>query len=162
MKKVVETKQRKRIRITMCVLYLLQILMCTFPFVMLGNGEKFKDESVFSMIYKPLFGGGDIDRVGGFVTFLPYVLLVILPVIGFFLCALDRERNIKNVCALLISLIGVMLILSAVPGYAILFGAVVQILTYIILTFMATAAMLSRLNKEPDPIPEKEMNKLKK
>lgn len=162
MNKVVETKQRKHIRIAMCVLYLVQLLMCTFPFVMLSNGKISKDESVFSMIYKPLLGGGDISRVGGIVTFLPYIFLVIIPIIGFFLCALDRERNIKNICAVIFSLIGVMLILISVPGYAIQFGAVVMLLVYIVLTFLATAGMLSRLNKNPDPVPEKEMNRMKK
>lgn len=161
MTKLFENKQRKRLRLAMCFIYLFQVFLCTAPYVMLystANG-KYKDESVFSMIYKSLMGGGDLSSAGGFMTILPYFFLVLLPVAGFFLCALDRERNVKNVCSLVFNFLAVMAMLMVVPPDAMLIGALVQIILYIALTFLATVAMLARLNKERDPEEEKKIKK---
>lgn len=85
MNKLAENKQRKRLRLTMCFIYLFQIFLCTSPFVLLhsSNGAKLKDESVFSIIYKVLTSLGEIDNAGGFTQFLPYFFLVLIPVTGF-------------------------------------------------------------------------------
>jgi hypothetical protein len=113
MNKLAENKQRKRLRLTMCFIYLFQIFLCTSPFVLLhsSNGAKLKDESVFSIIYKVLTSLGEIDNAGGFTQFLPYFFLVLIPVTGFFLCALDRERNIKNICAVVFNFFAIMAIM---------------------------------------------------
>ena len=152
MNKLAENKQRKRLRLTMCFIYLFQIFLCTSPFVLLhsSNGAKLKDESVFSIIYKVLTSLGEIDNAGGFTQFLPYFFLVFIPVTGFFLCALDRERNIKNICAVIFNFFAIMAILMVVPSSAMQIGSVLMILLYVIMTFLATAGMLSRLNKEVD------------
>lgn len=155
MTKLFENKQRKRIRLVMCFIYLFQIFLCTAPFILLPMGEahKFKDESVFSMIFKVFNNFGNIDSVGGITTFLPYFFLVLIPTAGFFVCALDKERNIKNIASLVMNFFAIMAILMVVPTGALQIGSVLQMLLYIVLTFLATAGMLTRLNKTQD-VPE--------
>ena len=143
----------------MCFMYLFQIFLCTSPFVLMRStdGTQIKDESVFSVIYKILSSLGDVDKVGGIVRFVPYFLLVIIPVAGFFLCALDTQRNLKNVCSLIFNFAAIMSILMVVPVSAMQIGSVVQMLLYVVLSFLASVAMVLRLNKteEPEPVKKK-------
>ncbi|MEE0958024.1 MAG: hypothetical protein UH734_08105 [Ruminococcus sp.] len=164
MTKLFENKQRRRLRLVMCFIYLFQIFLCTSPYLMLTSSTsgKFKDESVFSMIYKSVMGAGDLSSAGGFVTVLPFFFLALLPIVGFFLCALDKERNAKNIGSLIINFLAVMFMLMVVPANAILIGALVQLLLYIVQTFLASVAMLARLNKERDPEDEKKKKKIPK
>lgn len=157
MNKLFENKQRKRIRLVMCFVYLFQIFLCTAPFVMLRSSSsgKAKDESAFSIIYKVFMGGGDIGTAGGYTVFIPYFFIILLPVVGFFLCSLDKERNIKNVGSLIINFTAVIAILMVVPAGAMQIGSLVQLLLYILLTFLATAGMIARLNKEPEEVKPK-------
>ncbi|HCA05514.1 MAG TPA: hypothetical protein DEO32_06430 [Ruminococcaceae bacterium] len=162
MNKLFENKQRKRIRLVMCFIYLFQIFLCTAPFVMLSNNTKLKDESVFSIIYKVMSNLDGINSAGGFVTYLPYFFLVIIPVAGFFFCALDKERNLKNIFSVIFNFLAIMIILMVVPAGALQIGSVLQILLYIVLTFLATAGMLMRLNKNREEPEKPEKKKIPK
>ena len=159
MRKLPENKQRKRLRLTMCFMYLFQIFLCTSPFVLLrsSDGATLKDESVFSVIYKIFNSLGDVDKVGGIVRFVPYFLLVIIPVAGFFLCALDTQRNLKNVCSLFLNFAAILSILMVVPVSVLQIGSVLQLILYVVLSFLASLAMVMRLNKteEPEPVKKK-------
>lgn len=147
MNKIAENKQRKRLRLAQCVFYLFQILLCTFPYVYIPGGpSKYTVESVFSLLWMIITRADSTDAIGGFAKYIPLFFLVLIPVTGFFICALDKERNIKNVASIVFCLVSIMFILMMVPMGGMSLGAVLSILLYIITSFITTVAMLARLN----------------
>lgn len=144
-----DIKTRKKLRIAICFFYLLQILMCTFPFIhgqRIGTQE-LTSASPFYMVYI-LFGiMGEMDA--GSLTFcITCIALILIPVVGFFFCALDKERNLKNIVSILCCFTGVFLIMFTIPTAYMSLGAVVAVLLYIIIMFLTTVSMVMRLSKD--------------
>lgn len=145
--KLSENKTRKRLRITQCVLYLFQIFFCTMPYIqgVTTGSEYLQTYSVFDMIS---FWGGTIpnNAMGSalktYLVFMP--IFVIIPIIGFFFCALDKERNMKNIVSLLCCLFGVLSILLIVNRLLSL-GSMLSLIVYLVLCFITTMAMFARI-----------------
>lgn len=133
----------------MCFFYLLEILLCTMPFI---HGQKIGAQelisaSPFYMVYI-LFGVmGEMDP-GSIVFCVTCIVLILLPVIGFFFCALDKERNLKNIVSVLCCLIGVFLIMFTIPTAYMSLGAILAVLLYIIIMFITSIAMVMRLSND--------------
>ncbi len=147
--KIAENKTRKRLRIAQCVFYLLQIFFCTFTFI------RFPDpENEGRYIYKTLldifgmFGNTFSDSEGGakLVATIPFLLiLAVIPIVGFFFCALDKERNLKNIVSIFCCLFGVFAIITFIPMNMMDFGAVFSLINYLIISFITSVAMMARL-----------------
>lgn len=161
--KIPENKTRKRLRITLCIIYLFQMVLCAWPFydfTALNGGVKYT-KSVFEMIGSIGLSNefGIADSVFSSVTtvLLANIIFVILPVVGFFFCALDKEKNLKNIVSLICCLVGVVAILTVVTINLISLGSVLALLLYLLASFLTTISMMARLtDKNPDPGPTKE------
>ena len=111
MNKIPENKTRKRLRITLCVLYLFQLVFCAWPYYGFIQDGRLVTDSVYEML--SALGTGNIvgatsSDFSAINRILPLnFIFVIIPVIGFFFCAFDRERNLKNIVSLLCALAGV-------------------------------------------------------
>ena len=102
MLKIPENKTRKRFRIAQCIFYAILVMLCSMPFIQGASSEgKFFSYSVLDLI--SFIGGSAEGSLGE--AFLNYVLytpiLIIIPVVGFFFCLFDRERNMKNIVSLI-------------------------------------------------------------
>ena len=83
---------------------------------------------------------------GIIVSGIMMLVLVILPVVGFFIATFDKRRHIKNVYTILCCLTCITLIMTAVyPSIGI--GAVASVILYIILFFL-TAASIYAIQQE--------------
>ena len=154
MTKKPDIKTRKKLRIAMCVFYLFEILFCTMPFIqnIKPNGEIVSASPFF--MFTMLFGvTSELD--GSVITMcILCILMILIPVIGFFFCALDKERNLKNIVSLLCCLSGVFVILM-IPHPYISLGAVAAIIFYVIIMLLTSIAMVMRLSKDDgDATPE--------
>lgn len=146
MVKIPENKTRKRLRLTLCTLYLIQIFLCTMPYIQ-GNSSdgKFYAYTVFDMI---LFWGGNIPDTAAGSAFQTYILFMpvffIIPIVGFFFCALDKERNMKNIASIVCCLLGVLSILI-ILGYSLSLGSMISLLLYLVICFLTTMSMFARI-----------------
>ena len=102
MQKLPENKTRKNLRIAQCVLYLIQIVLCTFTYVRIPNPDN-PGEYLYRTVPDMLAYMGasfDVgqDAMHAYVPF--YLIFFIIPIVGFFFCALDKQRNLKNIVSL--------------------------------------------------------------
>lgn len=146
MLKIPENKTRKRLRIAQCIFYLIEIFLCTMPFIQgVGSDGRLYSYSVFDLIG---YIGGNAPETAEGAAFLNYVLftpiVVIIPIIGFFFCALDKQRNLKNFVSILCCLAGVIVILLF-AGAALSLGSLLALLIYLLISFLTTMAMFARL-----------------
>lgn len=144
-----DIKTRKKLRIAMCVLYLLQIVFCTMPFIhnFEANGSITSASPLFmiTMLFGVISG---LDSTAVTMCILCTFMLVI-PLIGFFFCALDKERNLKNIASLICCLAGVFIILT-IPKEYISLGAILALILYVIIMFLTSVAMVMRLSKDEE------------
>lgn len=152
MLKIPENKTRKRLRITMCIFYLVQIYLCTCSYIYLPVSKDITENylSVFGML--SYLGGtfSDVEGSQAFQKIIPFFFIfIVIPIVGFFFCALDKERNMKNIVSIICCLLGVLSILLVVSSYTLCFGSLFALLLYILTSFITTIAMMARVVKDP-------------
>lgn len=163
MNKIPENKTRKRLRITISILYLFQLLFCAWPYYGFVLDGVIITDSVYEML--SALGTGNVtgissDEFSAVTTILPLnFIFVVVPIIGFFVCILDRERNIKNIVSLLCCLAGVVSILTIVTVNFLTLGSVLALLLYLLTSFLTTISMLARIT---DKNPEQNKKDIKK
>lgn len=132
-----ESKRTKRLRLAICVFYIITIVWCAFPFVQLpapdGSIQFF---TVFNMIFDGLRLG---DGSGG--TIIYGIVLFLLPVIGFLFESFDKTRGFKCLTGVLCPIVAVGLICFG-PGRAFSLGALLSIVCYFLITFMSVYLFL--------------------
>ena len=142
-----DVKTRKKLRIAMCVLYLFQIVICTMPFIqnidIQGNITSASPFFMLTMLFGVLQG---MDSTVVTMCVL-CIIMIVIPIIGFLFCALDKERNLKNLVSLLCCFGGVYVILS-IPSQYISLGAIIAIVLYVILMLLTSIALVMRLSKD--------------
>lgn len=144
-----ENKTRKRLRIAQCILYLLEIYFCTMPFIQgVDSAGNFYSYSVLGLIS---FIGGSAPQTAAGAAFLNYVMfspiLMIIPIIGFFFCALDKQRNLKNLVSLACCFAGIIAIIIFV-GSTLSLGSLLALLVYLVISFLTTLAMFARISSD--------------
>lgn len=147
--KIEENKTRKRLRIAQCVLYLVEIFLCSFPYI---NGTAsdgyFYSYSVFDIL--SYLGGKFPDSAEGAALqqAIPFFFIfLIIPIIGFFFCLFDKYRNLKNIVSIICCLAGVVSILFIV-SYLLSIGSLVALLLYIVICFITTMSMFARITDD--------------
>lgn len=148
-----ENKTRKRLRITLCVFYLIQIFLCTTTYIYFpdptGDGSG-KYKTVVDML---LYIGEDYSSLPSGEAFLAYVpwflVFFIIPIIGFFFCALDKQRNMKNIVSLVLCLLGVLAILNIVTLNFLSIGSLLALLLYILTSFITMYSIMARFTDNP-------------
>lgn len=145
MNRIPENKTRKRLRITLCVLYLFEIVLCTMPYFQnIDSNNVIHSYSVLDMMS---YWGGTIPNTAAGQSFITYTLFMpiffIIPIAGFFFCALDKERNLKNVVSVICCLLGVVSILLIV-SYTISLGSLIALLLYLLICFLTTLSIFAR------------------
>ena len=129
-KAITESKKSKTLRITLAVLYFIQVVLTTFPF-MWGVSEKgeLKQLTAFEVAVQP----GGYDGAQDIKLAIIFAVLVLFPAVCFFFCILNKtlvKDFLSIVCALGI-------------GGLIAMGGVVALLLYILILFLSTMSLLS-------------------
>lgn len=144
--KIPENKTRKKLRIALCVLYLFEIFLCTMPYIQgIASDNLFYSYSVFDVLS---YWGGQIPDTADGAALQSYIMyfpiFLIIPIVGFFFCALDKQRNMKNIVSMLCCLIGVVSILIIVSG-ALSLGSLIGLLAYLVIGFLTSMSMFARI-----------------
>ncbi len=147
--KLPENKTRKKLRITQCVLYLILILLCTFTYVRIPNPEQ-AGQYFYATVFDMLgYIGGTFPNIPAseaLQSYIPFFFIFpVIPLVGFFFCALDKERNMKNIVSIICCLLGVVSILFIVTLNFIDIGSMLSLLVYILVSFITTIAMMARI-----------------
>ena len=154
MLKIPENKTRKKLRITQCVLFLMLAVFCSFTFIEIPNPD-LSGQNFYATVFDMLgYMGGSFPDTAlseSFKSVLPfYFVFIIIPIVGFFFCAPDKERNLKNIVSIILCLAGVFSILTVVSLNFISYGSLFSLLVYILLSFITTIAMMARLTKDAE------------
>ena len=149
MQKRPDIKTRKKLRIAMCLLFLLQVVICTMPFIQnIDNAGNLTSASPFFMVMM-LFGVVSGMTAETIKMCILCLVIILIPVLGFFFCALDKQRNLKNIVSALCCLGAVFAVLS-IPRQFISLGAILAIILYVIIMFLNSVAMVMRLSRDVD------------
>lgn len=135
-----KNKTSNKLRIAVCILYAVQIFFLTetYSYVFDASGEtSIGGLSCFSLIYKSV----SLGEIGLSVY---SILMALIPVLGFFIFAFDKKRNIKNLYGILSSVVAVFLILATIGGYIGL-GATIALILYIPIVFLSVMGMFARM-----------------
>lgn len=132
----VETSSERRIRIFLAVLFFIQTIMTTFPFIQgtveVDGKEGYGNLTAFNLLVNPsgYQGTGAIPYavVGG--------ILVVFPIVAFFFCVLDTKSRVKFVISGLCAVVSAMLITFTMAGI-IAIGAVLTLVDNVLCLFMS-------------------------
>lgn len=140
--KIKETKKQKVMRIFIAVLYFFEVVLTTSPFVW-GVDEKGTPQQLtaFQIAIQP----DGYDGVQDIKIAIVFGLILLLPLVGFFFCILDKSR-IKNFYNLACGLICVCIITFGI-GPDMGSGAFSSMLLYVLILFLNTINLLDSVKK---------------
>ena len=142
--KPVESKTEKRIRIFMAVLFFIQTILTTFPFIQGEDADGYYTYlTAFNMLVQPEGYAEALD----FKLAIFGGILVILPIVAFLFCILDRKSNIKYIATGLCSIICAVVVTFGI-GAGIGIGAVVTLLFNILTLFLTSMGFLATNNRQ--------------
>ena len=152
MLRIPENKTRKNLRIAQCLFYLFEIFFCSLTYVAIPNPEKAGDYFYATVLDMIGYIGGNFQNSPAVEAiksyYLYYLIFLIIPIVGFFFCALDKERNMKNIVSIICCLLGVFSILTIVTLNFINIGSLFALLVYILISFITSIAMMARLTDD--------------
>lgn len=136
--KPLESKRTKRLRIFICVLYVITISFCALPFVQIlqPDGTDLQLFTVFNMIFDGFSQGS--ESIG---TAIYGVILLLIPLVGFLFESFDKTRRLKCLTGVLCPIIGAALICFG-PGWSFSIGAMFSIISYILICFLSVYLFL--------------------
>ena len=140
-----ENKTAKRLRITMAVLYFIEVLLTTFPFLR-GVTEEgdFKQLTAFEIAVQPA-GYPTSEDVQLAIIF---AVFIVLPMVAFFFCILDRKSNVKNFVSALCCIVCAVLIVFFIGPAKIAIGSVIALLLYILILFLTTMSFFASVKRD--------------
>ncbi len=136
--KPLETKRTKRLRITICALYVLTISFSALPFAQdVSKGGDAQLLTLFNMIFDGFRLGA--DRNFGVVAI--GIVLLAVPIIGFLFESFDKTRLFKCATGIICPIIGISLLCFGISGYISL-GAILSMITYLLIFILSIYLML--------------------
>lgn len=139
----VETKSEKRVRIFLVVVFFIQTVLTTFPFMHGEIEEGFTYVTAFNLLVQNNGFGeeGDIMLavVGG--------ILVVFPLVSFFFCLLDKRSIKKYIVSALCSVVCAVVITFGIGGM-ISIGAVITLILNVVTLFMSVQGIQAVKQRE--------------
>ncbi len=143
--KKAENPSSKRVRITMAVLFFIQVIFTTFPFMRGDIGDGIESSvTAFGMVVHPgVAYTADSIKLAVFGG-----IFVIFPMVAFFFCLFDKYSNVKNFVSAACCVICVALIVFGIgPGY-IAIGSVITILLYVLILFFTAQSFQASILRD--------------
>ena len=146
---VVESKSEKRVRIFLAVMFFIQTVITTFPF-MQGNIEAgFTYITAFNMLVQ---NNGYTDN-GDFMLVIVGAVLVIFPLVAFFFFVLDKKSKKKYVVSAICSIACAVVITFGIGG-AIAIGGVLTLIINVVCLFMTMQGLqATRMREKTQTLP---------
>lgn len=134
----IENKRTKRLRITLCIMFLLNIVCLSLPYSHEQTAGGYVSATGLEL-FLTLFIEGDAryNMMGAASS-----LLLILPLAGFLVAAFDKHRQVKSIVGFLVSVAGVIAITFMINRY-ISVGAMFALLLYIASCFISAMLALT-------------------
>ncbi len=139
----VETKSEKRIRIFLAVMFFIQTVLTTFPFMQGSIEQGFTYITAFNMLVQ---NNGYTDS-GDYMLVIIGAILVILPMVAFFFCILDKKSKKKYFVSALCSIACAVAITFGIGG-AISIGAVITLIINVVTLFMTAQGFQATKRRE--------------
>ena len=131
---VVESKSEKRVRIFLAIMFFIQTVITTFPFIQGEIEQGFTYVTAFNMLVQQngynSFAEAMMAIIGG--------ILVILPMVAFFFCILDKKSKKKYVVSALCSVLCAVAITFSMGNFSIAIGAVITLIINVVTLFMTS------------------------
>jgi hypothetical protein len=148
----IQNKSTKRIRIAQIILFLIQIVLTSTPFVWGGIIDPSTAQGTYTVLDMiSLIGaetGSDSTDYALTILGICFILFILLPLVAAIFNIFDRFYNLKNVVSLICSGFAIMFIVYFIGSWVCL-GAVVAILLYLVSFFLGVMGIFARyLNVE--------------
>ena len=145
----IQNKSTKRIRVAQIVFFLIQIYLCTVPYIWGGvviPGEK-SNFTVFDMVSMigATTGNAETEQMLNYLG-VAFIAFIALPVIAVGFQIFDRYYNLKNIISIICSILGVVLIIYFIGGY-LCFGSMVALILYLLTLFLSVMGIFARFLK---------------
>lgn len=140
---VEENKKTKKLRITLCVLFLFNIFCLALPYAGVQILEPVPTYQMMTGLQ--LIIGGDINDSRFVYMGVIASVFLILPAAGFFTAAFDKHRNIKCIVGFISSVLGVISITFMIGPQYISIGAVFAILLYLASCMVSVILLLTNI-----------------
>ncbi len=140
-----ENKSAKRVRITLAVLYFIEVILTTFPFTQgITEDGEFRQLTAFEIAVQPA-GYSSAEDIQLAIL---YGLFVLLPMIAFFFCVLDRKSNVKNFVSALCCIVCAVMIIFFIGPAQLALGSTVSLILYIAILFFTAMSFMASIVKE--------------
>lgn len=139
----VESASEKRVRIFLAVIFFIQTVLTTFPFV---QGE-FEGKFTYVTAFQMLIQQNGYGEQGDLMLVIVGAILVILPMTAFFFCILDKKSKKKYVVSALCSVLCAIAITFGIGG-AFSIGAVITLIFDVITLFMTMQGVQATMIRE--------------
>ena len=140
----VENKSAKRVRITMAVLFFIQVILTTFPFIQGETSEGGYDYLTAFEVTVRFQGYPDAASIKLAII---CGLFILLPLVSFFFCIFDKKSNVKNFVSAACCVICACLITFGV-GTMISIGAVISLILYVIILFFTAQGFQASIMRD--------------
>ena len=128
----IESKSEKRIRIFLAVMFFIQTVLTTFPFMQGEIDEGFTYLTAFNLLVQ----NNGYGESGDYMLVIIGALLVIFPMVAFFFCILDKRSKKKFIVSAACSVVCAVAITFAI-GSMIAIGAVITLVINVVTLFMS-------------------------
>ena len=139
-----ENKSAKRVRITMAVLFFIEVVLTTFPFLRgyTEDGE-FRQLTAFEIAVQP----AGYPTAEDIQLAIFYGVFILFPMVAFFFCVLDKKSNVKNFVSAACCVICAVMIVFFIGPSQIALGSVVSLILYIVILFFTAQGFQASILK---------------
>lgn len=134
----VENSSERKVRLFLAVMFFIQTLMTTLPFMHHVNPETNTLEGSISALNFVIQADGFASNNGYMAIY--GIILIVLPLTAFFFCLFDKRSRLKYLFSGLCSVVCAIVITFTV-GTSISFGAVLTLIVNVITLFMTSQGL---------------------
>ena len=140
----VESKSEKHVRIFLAILFFVQTVVTTFPFIHGTVDEGFTYVTAFNMLIQQ----NGYTQQGAWMMAIIGAILVIFPIVAFFFCVLDKKSKKKYIVSGLCSILCAAAITFSMGSFSIAFGAVLTLIINVVALFMTAQGYQATMMRE--------------
>lgn len=143
----VESKSEKHIRIFLIILFFVQILVTTMPFIQAPAAEVAnqlpEDIKITSNLYVTITGFNMLVQTNGYtqsgsiMIAVIGAIIVVAPLVAFFFCILDKKSKKKFICSGICSVLCAIAITFSMSQFRLGLGSVLTLIINVIALFMS-------------------------
>ncbi len=143
---VVESKSEKRVRIFLAILFFIQTVMTTFPFIQGEVEQGFTYVTAFNLLVQ---NNGYTEK-GDIMLAIIGAILVVFPMVAFFFCVLDKKSKKKYIASGLCAVLSAAAITFSMGSFSIAIGAVLTLILNVVELFMTSQGYQATRMRERD------------